>query len=137
MSFVVNPKREVKFYHKIEENGEVSEFSVTFKFIIGEDVDYVMLRDKSADKTPLEIEDEHGKITKTEMGTYNAFLYTLRISLIDCSDIIDPDGKEIKIKDEHGKIIEENQIAVFEAIRIQKELFDKIVSAYIGEKEKN
>lgn len=138
MPFVVNPKREVKFHHVInEKDKEPIEFSVTFKFTASEDIDYVELRKKAENKTPLEIVDEQGKVDKKDMGTYNAFLYTLRTALIDCSGITDPDGNEIKIKNEQGNIIQHNQIAVFEAVKSEKELFDKIVLAYIGEKEKN
>jgi len=139
MAFVVNPKREVTFHHTyVPKEGEPIEFSVTFKFTASEDIDYVQLRDKAADKTPLIVEDkETGKETKTEMGTYNAFLYTLRTSLISCEGIEDPEGKKIVITDDNGKINEDNQIAVFESIRSEQELFDKIIVAYVGHKEKN
>lgn len=138
MAFVINPKREVKFYHTITQEKENIEFSVTFRWVASEDTDYVTLRDKAADKTPLEVIDEKtGAIKTTNMGTYNAFIYTLRTSLIDCEGITDLDGNIIKIKDEKGKIIEDNQIAVFEAVRSETELFNKICLSYIGEKEKN
>ena len=96
------------------------------------------------DKTPLEIKGEDGKITKTDVGTYNAFLYTLRTSLSDWSGISDMDGNVLQSKDADGKIIIANQIAVFEAIKLmpvknenEPSLLDKITKAYIGDKGKN
>lgn len=137
MPFVVNPKREVTFHHTITDGEEKTEFSVTFKFTPAEDVDYAELRKKMENKKTMEVEDEDGKITKTDMGTYNAFLYTLRTALSNWTNINDPEGNVLPVKDGKGKIIETNQIAVFEAVRIQKELFDKIILAYVGHKEKN
>lgn len=138
MGFVVNPKREVTFHHTIVEEGlESIEISATFDFIFAEDVDYVELQRKAADKTVLILKDEKGNEKEVNMGLYNTLLYSLRTSLIACTGFEDPDGKEIKIKDEKGKTIVNNQLVVFEAIRIMKELFEKVVLAYTGTKEKN
>jgi len=151
MAFQVNPIREVKFYEKYKDNNnEIVEFSVTFNFISSEDIDYVELRKKMEGKQKMTIEkkvegkDGKKEITEIEIGTYNAFLYTLRTSLVDCEGIEDPDGKPLLIKDDKGKIIVANQIAIFEAIRMlpsgeegQPTLMDKVTKAYIGQKEKN
>lgn len=136
--FVVNTKREVTFHHKVvQEKGEPVEFSVTFKFAASEDVDYVKLREKASDKTPLVVEDENGKINKTDMGTYNAFLYTLRTGLQACEGIVDGNGDPVSIKNDKGVVDEDIQIAVFEAVKAETELFNKVTVAYIGDKEKN
>jgi len=150
MPFTVNPNRRVKFnaVYKDESGDETQniEYSVTFDFIIAEDVDYGELRSKLEDKTPVEIIDPKTNKPqidpKTEKpietaGMMNAYLYTLRTSLVACSGIEDPDGNEITIKDDDGNIIEANQKAVFEAIRMDSELFDRIQTAYLGTKGKN
>jgi len=138
MGFKVNPKREVTFHHKIEGEEEPIEFSVTFRFVTSEDIDYVELRRKAANKTIMTLVDkETGKEKEVKMGTYNAFLYSLRCSLISWNGFVDMEGTELPIKDGEGNIIAVNQIAVFEAAKSIKELFDKIVVAYVGTKEKN
>jgi len=75
MSFVVNPKRNVTFDHTTNSGDE---FSVTFKFVAAEDVDYGELRTKTKNKSEMIVEGEDGKEIKMEEGTYNAFLYSLR-----------------------------------------------------------
>lgn len=155
MSFKVNPIREVKFHEKYEEeDGSVTEFSVTFNFIASEDIDYVELRKKMEDKQKMLVEakedgkvklDKDGKpiITEIEVGTYNAFLYTLRTSLTNWEGIVDLEEKPLLVKDSSDKIIQSNQIAVFESLRYlpaqkgQPSIMDKITKAYIGQKGKN
>ena len=151
MGFIVNPKRRIKFYHTVKEedvNGnpkEPIEFSVTFDFVIAEDLDYGELRTKLDDKAPIEIIDpktekpmvdpKTGETIDTK-GAMNAYLYTLRVSLIDCEGIDDPDGNVLEIiKD--GKIIQDNQKAIFEAITKISDLWEKIQTAYVGHKGKN
>ena len=139
MGFVVNPKRDVTFHHTIvEKEKEPIEISVSFSFVAAEDIDYVELQKKAEDKTTFEMIDEGtGKKKTINMGLYNTFLYTLRTSLVGCTGFVDPENNEIKIKDEDGKIIVNNQLVVFEAVRMMKELFDKIIIAYSGTQEKN
>ena len=151
MMFKVNPVRKVTFEETFiidpeneSEEPKEGKFSVTFHFAPAEDIDYVQLRKKMEDKTPLEFEDEKGKISKTDVGSYNAFLYNVRTSLIDWSGISDMEGNPLPVRDEKGKIIEANQLAVFEAVRLLKpakkgelSLMDKVTSAYVGHKGKN
>jgi len=139
MGFVVNPKRDVIFHHTIvEEDQEPIEISVSFSFIAAEDVDYVELQKKAEDKTTFEVTNEDTGEKKTiNMGLYNTFLYTLRTSLVGCTGFVDSGNNEIEIKDKDGKTIVSNQLVVFEAIRLMKELFDKVIIAYSGTQEKN
>lgn len=144
MSFKVNPVREKKFHHKtVDTDGTPIEFSVTFNFICSEDIDYAELRKKIENKEKLSVEDENGKISEVEMGTYNAFLYTLRTSLTDWEGITDLEGKPLAVRNDKGEIIIAHQKAVFEAIRTlpteegQQSLMDKITIAYTGYKGKN
>ena len=156
--FIINPVRTRKFHHTIipkpvenaiedknETVGDVKnleamepiEFSVTFDFVVGEDIDYVALREKMEDKKDLVTYDENNKETRIEAGIYNAFLYTLRTSLVGCEGILLPDGNPIVIRNENGKINESYQKAVFEGIRTESDLFDKITLAYQALNEKN
>ncbi len=162
--FIVNPVRRRKFHHTVmptspveeekqigdagvgsvedlekeKEKQEPIEFSVTFDFPIAEDIDYVKIRKKMEGKEKLVTFDEETKKDKEiEAGVYNAFLYTLRTALVDCEGILLPDGEPIKITDDDGKIIEVNQKGVFNAIRQEADLFDKITLAYQGLSEKN
>lgn len=93
-------------------------------------MDYAELREKMEDKKELVTVDEKGKETKVGKGTYNAFLYTLRCSLVGWNNIADENGVDLPFS-------EEMQIHVFEAIRLEVDLFDKIISAYTGTQGKN
>ena len=168
--FIVNHLRKRTFYHTIipavvkkddkeqitdgeskvgvgsVENLEVKpepiEFSVTFQFKIAEDLDYVELRDKAENKKELITYDENNKETKQDMGTWNAFLYILRTSLVEVNGIFLPGSTDEKplplmITKEDGSIDVECQKAVFEAIRVETELFDKIILAFQGLNSKN
>lgn len=127
MAFQVKTNRSVTLHHTTS-NG--NEFSVDFKFINAEDMDYAELREKMEDKKELVTVDEKGKETKVGKGTYNAFLYTLRCSLVGWNNIADENGVDLPFS-------EEMQIHVFEAIRLEVDLFDKIISAYTGTQGKN
>ena len=148
--FKVNPVRRIKF-PAVHDDGlgkddSVIEYSVTFDFVIAEDLDYGKLRGVLEDKTPITIIDpktnEPVIDPKTKepietAGMLNGFYFALRTSLVEWDGIVDTDGNPLPFKDEGGKIIEANQKAVFEAIRVDKDLFEKILLAYSGHKSKN
>lgn len=144
--FTVNPERRVKFNHVHDDGKEKIEFSVTFDFVIAEDVDYGELRDKLKDKQPIDIIDPETneplvdpktKEPIATAGMMNAYLYTLRTSLVEWTGIKNPDGEDLAFKDTDGNLIVAHQKAVFEAIRMIPDLFEKIQSAYLGHKGKN
>lgn len=150
MAFVVNPQRKKTFHAKHDDglgkDDSIIEYSVTFDFVIAEDVDYGELRDLLADKSEIEILDDSGKPMKdpktgepiATAGMMNAYFYTLRTSLVDCDGIVDPEGKPIVITDTVTKKVNEiNQKAIFEAIRLDADLMEKIQIAYMGIKSKN
>lgn len=148
--FKVNPVRKLKFSAKHDDGlgkeTSVVEYSVTFDFVIAETMDYGQLRDILSDKTPVKILNEEGKPIKdpkTEQpietaGMLNGYYFALRTSLVNWDGICDMEGNPLPVRDEKsGDIIQANQKAVFEAIRLDKELFDRIQIAYQGHKGKN
>jgi len=135
MGFKIKTKREFEILHTHEEDGTKYDFKIKVKLQAGEDVDYNELRHKLEN-----VSDE--KIINEETGdeidnsTYNAFLYSLRTSIIEQTGFMDENEEDIKII-EDGKINKINQIAVFEAIRMMTDFFDKLVTAYTGLDAKN
>jgi len=135
MPLKVNPIREVTIHHTTTDG---QEFSVTFKFKASEDIDYPKFREIMADRSLMKVVNtETGKEEEKDSGFINAYFYTLRTSIVGWTNIEDIDGTPLPIKDKNGKIIENNQIVVFEACRLQDGMMDKISTAYLGLKEKN
>jgi hypothetical protein len=162
MGFKVNTKRvfTIEYTHEVEmveevlaiteteaENGvavlgvpakmEKFELSVTIQQIASEDVDYGELRKKmeSVSDTQVIINEESGKTM--DNGSYNAFLYTLRKSIVACKGFVDQDEKDLVITATDGKVNNINQIVVAEAIKQIPDFYDKIIAAYTGISSKN
>jgi hypothetical protein len=135
MPLKVNPVREVTIHQTTSDR---QEFSVTFKFRASEDIDYPKFREIMKDRSPMKIVNtDTGQEEEKDSGFINAYFYTLRSSISNWTNIEDTDGNLLPVKDKDGKIIENNQIVVFEACRLQEGMMDKISTAYLGLKEKN
>lgn len=141
--FEVNPNREFKFEYEV---GKDEWISVTFDFPYAEEVDYGPGRDLLKD-IPEFKKDEHlkvlrggGTITKdqaefeTESKSVQILYGILRKSLIGWTGFGDKTtGKELPLKDVKGKIIEKNQLCIFDVVKKEDRLISRIVKSYLGE----
>jgi len=135
MALKVNPVRKVIIHH-ISKEGD--EFSITLQFRSAEDFDYPKLREIMSDKSTMMVKNlDTGTEEEKDSGFINAYFHTIRTSIVDWNNIVDLEGNPLPVKDSKGKIIENNQIAVFEACRLQTGMMDKISTAYLGLSEKN
>ena len=139
MVFKVNPNRNVTINHVLkDEEGNEGTFSLHLRFKNSEELDYTEYRKRMEySQGTHTVKDEEGNEEEVEEGAYNAFLYTLRTSIIGAEPIADLDGNPLKIIDEEGNVNEENQKAVFEFVKSIPELYDKMITAYQGHLGKN
>lgn len=139
MLFKVNPKREETVTEEVvDEEGNSGTFKLHLEFQSSEELNYTEYRKRLSTSEGTEIvTDENGEEQEIDEGTYNAFLYSLRTSIIGAEPIADLDGEPLVIKDEEGNINEENQKAVFEFVKQIPELYDKLITAYKGHLGKN
>jgi len=113
---------------------------IDFKPQAAEDIDYTVLMSKMADKekmvTQVEEKDEKtGEVKMVEKiidgGSYNALLYSIRTSIKAwCDEFTDEDNNVLPFN-------QDNQVAVFEAVREIPGFFDKVLTAYTGITSKN
>jgi hypothetical protein len=127
----LDTKRKHVFEHSVGEDT----YSFTFEFKCAEDLNYSELRKKinsSSGEVTLVTEEGGKKVEqKVDSSTFNAFIYLLRTSLISWSDnIVDEDEKPLDFS-------ELNQKVVFEYIKSQEDLYEKVLTAFGGNTGKN
>lgn len=139
--FEVNPNRKFDFEYEVKEGEWVT---VTFDFPWSEDIDYTQVRILLKDIPKFEKGDrvkkmKDGKsITKEEADlmaeskSLQVYYNLMRKSLVGCSGFGHKD-KEFSIYDEDGKIIENNQKCIFDFVKVNQTLMDKVSLAYAGE----
>lgn len=150
MGFVINPERKYIFEYEI---GEGEWVSVTYDFPYSEDMQTKGMRKELKTlskkesraivkrlKKRTEIAKEKGKeveLTDKEFEinqeSVNLFYKIVRQSLVDWSGFVLPNGQELPVKDDKGKLIEKNRNAVYEFCKTEEPLFEKITLAYGGE----
>ena len=132
MNFKVKKRKPIRIEHMIEEGLNIW---VDIKPKISEEIDYKRLFSLTNKEGKIEIttKDDKGeeKVVEYDSGTYNAFLYNIRASITGWSEnFVDDDDKTLEFNDE-------NQIAVFEAIKDLEGMFEKLTTAFTGITEKN
>lgn len=124
----IRTKRDFVIEHKFEDVDSLVKFY--FKVPASEDVDWEKLRKK------LEITEIKSE-QKNNPAAYNAYLYSIRTALVNCEGIEDENGNPIIITDNDGVINTDYQIVVFELIKLDADLMQKVITAYTGISEKN
>lgn len=132
MKFKVKRRKPIRIEHKIDDTTTIW---VDIKPKISEEIDYKRLFSLTNKEGKIEIttKDDDGKekVIEYDSGTYNAFLYNIRASIIGwCEDFVDEDEKPLEFN-------EDNQIAIFEAIKDLEGMFEKLTTAFTGITEKN
>jgi len=146
MGFKVNTQRQFTVKHNlvvetealegVEASTETYPLEVTFKNLAGEDIDYGELRSKLSNLSDVKvINEDTGEEIDNE--SYNAFLYTLRKSLIGCKGFTDQDDNDLVIIGTDGKVNSNTQLVVFEAVRNISDFFNDVITAYTGLNSKN
>ena len=134
MNLKINTKRSFTIDHEFKTStGESIPVKFYFTVLAGEDTDFNKLREK------MSIGKVEGldNIDKKTAGSYNAFLYTLRTSLVACEGIENEKNEPIIIIGKDGIVDKTLQIIVFEVIQSDADLLTKVITAYGGVKEKN
>ena len=126
MNFKINTIRKFEIEHMFDDTDVC--VKLFFEKVAVENLNFDELRDKLNLKKVAINKEEEGQVK--EEGSYNAFLYMLRKSLIGWEGIVDQNGVVVPFN-------ENNQIAVFEEVQKEVSLIRKIIVAYSGINEKN
>jgi len=119
MAIKLKTKRSRVFNYK---DGDV-DLTFKFEFPVSEDLDYGKIRKMMDENTPVEYTDEKTGKVKTSQGELNAYLFVLRSSLKEWTGLVDEDENELEFN-------EMNQKAVFEYIKSQEDLYERVMQSY-------
>lgn len=131
MAIKFNLTRKKIFHHKDGDSGA----SFTFDFPVSEDVDWGTLRKKMESAEEVEVEVEGKK--KVDKGSINGLYYILRTALVGVTGIVDEDEKPYLITKEDGSIDTFVQKGIFEYVKNEVDLFEKVMATYGALSAKN